>query len=76
MELGELADGELRLLRGAAGDLVGDAGGRKVLQQQNEVGAVGRSDNGSLYARIAPRSLSDKMAQLGQVMSTDRAGDH
>ena len=43
------------------------------LLQSELIGAVGRSDKGSLHTRMAPRSLSDKLTQLSQVMSTDRA---
>jgi hypothetical protein len=28
---------------------------------------------GSLYTRLAPRALSDRLAQFSQTMSTDRA---
>lgn len=46
------------------------------LLQSDLIGAIGRSDSGSLYARMAPRSLNDKLSQLSQVMGADRAEEH
>lgn len=42
------------------------------LLQSELIGAVGHSKNGSLYTRMAPRSLGYKLSQLSRVMSMDR----
>lgn len=46
------------------------------LLQSDLISAIGRSDKGSLYTRMAPPSLRDKLSQLSQILGTERAGQH
>ena len=41
------------------------------LLKSDLIGAIGASDEGSLYTRVAPRTLRDKLTQLNQMMGSE-----
>jgi len=46
------------------------------LLQSELIGALAKTDKGSLYARLTPRTLDDKLAQLQHVLGGHRKLDH